>query len=349
MTDPGNDRLRTLLVEFRERFKTPAAGAAVVTRSGALEVDVVGNRQRGSADPATIDDQWHIGSCTKAITAVLYARLVEQGITEWGIPIGNLFPDLGDAIDTGWAEPTVDEVLLCRSGMNANLSRAEMLAAWEDTSPMSEQRTRAAVSALSSSPRSRGSFRYSNLGYIVAGAAIDRLAGMPFEDALHSEVLDPLGITSVGFGAPPDIWGHRPKLRIRRHILGRGSPAEPGSLRSDNPAVMTPAGRIHLTLSDWAKFQAVFLNQGGDLLDPGTVEHLLAVPPGKGRGMVMGWAPAADIDGASFGMWGTNTMWAATALIDSNFERTAMVVANDGRSKILRRSAQLAANILQAG
>lgn len=296
----------------------------------------------------TIEDQWHLGSCTKAFTAVLYARLVERGAAEWGIPIASLFADLSEALDTGWSEATVDEVLLCRSGMDANLSRTELLEAREDTSPMTEQRTRAVLSALSDAPRARGSFRYSNLCYIVVGAAIDRLTGMPFEDALRSEVFEPLGITSAGFGSPPDIWGHRPRLQIRRHFLGRGSPAEPGSLRSDNPAVMTPAGRIHLNLSDWAKFQGVFLNQGGDLLDPGTVEHLLTVPPGKGREMVMGWAPATDIDGASFGMQGSNTLWAATALIDSNFERTVMVVANDGRTKTVRRSTQMAAHILQA-
>lgn len=95
--------------------------------------------------------------------------------------------------------------------------------------------------------------------------------------------------------------------------------------------------------------RGVFLNQGGDLLEPGSVERLLALPPGKGRGMAMGWAPAVGLDGPSFGMQGSNTLWAATALIDSDFKRTLMVVANDGRTRILRRSAQLAANILQAG
>jgi hypothetical protein len=79
MTNVGNERLRELLVEFRDRFKTPAAGAAVVTRSGSPETSVVGNRRRRGADPVTIEDQWHLGSCTKAFTAVLYARLVDRG------------------------------------------------------------------------------------------------------------------------------------------------------------------------------------------------------------------------------------------------------------------------------
>ena len=347
MTGLGEVHWRDLLVEFRDRFAVPALGAAVITRAGALEAEVIGTRQRGGSVPAVVEDQWHIGSCAKAITAALYARLVERGDTEWDVPIRTFFPDLADGLDAGWAAPTVDEVLVCRSGMSANPSRAEMLNAWKDTSPLTAQRTAAVVSGLSRPPRSRGTFRYSNLGYIVVGAAIDRIAGMPFEDALHVHLLEPLGITSAGFGPPPAIWGHRPKLQIGGLTIGRGKPAEPGRSRSDNPAVMTPAGRLHFTLADWATFQQIFLNPGHGLLEAATVERLLALPPGKGRGMAMGWASASSLSGASYGMQGSNTLWAATALMDADLERSAMVVTNDGRTRVLSRSAQLAAAILR--
>jgi D-alanyl-D-alanine carboxypeptidase len=347
MTAPG-DRLRQLLEDFRDRCHVPAVGGGVVTRDGDLTLDVVGSRKRGDPAPAGIDDQWHIGSCAKAITAVLYARLVERGDAAWGVPIRDFFRDLSGQLGEGWSEPTVDEVLVCRSGMRANLGLGEMLAGWKDTSPVTEQRTRAVVSALSRPPKGRGAFRYSNLGYIVIGAAIDRITGMPFEEALRLHVLEPLGITSVGFGAPPHIWGHKPRLRLGRLVAGRASPMDPANPRSDNPAVMTPAGRLHLTLADWAKFQRVFLNQGRPLLQPATVEHLLAVPPAKRPTMAMGWA-AARGRGLSYGMQGSNTMWAATALVDVDYERTAMVVVNEGRTRVLFRSAQLAVSMLQMG
>ena len=171
---------------------------------------------------------------------------------------------------------------------------------------------------------------------------------MPFENALYTEILEPVGITTAGFGPPPDIWGHKSKLQLGSVTAGRGSPADPVLPRSDNPAVMTPAGRLHMTLADWAKFQRVFLNHGGALLEPATSDHLLALPPGKGSGMAMGWAPAAGLAGISYGMQGSNTLWAATAMIDANVERTAMVAANDGCSRVLRGSAELAASILQS-
>lgn len=347
MTSRGQNRWRGLLVDFQDRLAVPAVGAAVVARTGAIDAAVVGTRQRGGSLPAAVEDQWHIGSCAKAITAALYGRLVERGDAEWDAPISTFFPDLADVANTGWSTPTVDEVLVCRAGMSGNLSRAEMLEAWKDTRPLTAQRTQAAASALARPPRSRGAFRYSNLGYIVVGAAIDRIAGMPFEDALRAHLLEPLGITSAGFGPPPEIWGHRPRFQIGSLAIGRGSPAQPGLARSDNPAVMTPAGRLHLTLTDWAKFQQLFLNHGHGLLEPATVERLLALPPGKGRGMAMGWAQAGNLSGVSYGMQGSNTLWAATALMDAALERTAMVVINDGRTRLLSRSAQLAAAILQ--
>ena len=348
MTGADEKHLHDLIVSFRSRFAVPAVGVAVVTSTGGLIVDVIGNRRYGGSDPVTVNDQWHIGSCAKAMTAALYARLVEQGDAEWGVPINAFFPDLVAGLDAGWSVPTIDEILVCRSGMRANLSRAEMLLAWDDTSPMTEQRTRAVIAALAHPPRRRGTFRYSNLGYMVVGAAIDRITGIPFEDALRISLLEPLGIASVGFGAPPDIWGHRSRIRVGGIIIGRGSPAEPADIRSDNPPVMTPAGRLHLTLADWAKFQLLFLKQGSDLLEPASIEHLLAQPPDSGRGMAMGWASAGSIDGASYGMQGSNTLWAATALIDADFERSAMLVVNDGRTRLLHKSAQLLASTIHS-
>lgn len=76
--------LRAQLVGFRHKHAVPALGAAVVTRDGGVDVDVVGVRIRGGDDPVRLDDRWHIGSCGKSITAALYARLVEGGEAEWG-------------------------------------------------------------------------------------------------------------------------------------------------------------------------------------------------------------------------------------------------------------------------
>jgi len=102
--------------------------------------------------------------------------------------------------------------------------------------------------------------------------------------------------------------------------VGGGSPAPPKHVRSDNPAVYTPAGRLHLTLAHCAKFQQLFLRRGDPLLRQETIDHFLAMPAGKGRGMTMGWGLALHKK-ASYGMQGSNTFWVATATIDAAHAR----------------------------
>jgi D-alanyl-D-alanine carboxypeptidase len=342
----STDGMRSLLLKFRDKYRVPAVGAAVVAGGGGLLVEVVGVRRRDNDAPALTQDRWHIGSCGKSITAALYARLVERGEAEWGAPVTALFPDLAGRIDPAWRDRTIDEVLVCRAGMRGNLTRNEMMAALHSDDSMTEQRTRAAVAALSESPGRRGRFIYSNLGYIVAGAAIDRIAGAPFENALAEHVHGPLGIGSGGIGPPPEIWGHKCRVQIGDLCLGKGPPCDPVERHSDNPAVLNSAGRFHLTLSDWARFLRVFLADGGDFLRPRTIEHLLRVPPGRGVPMAMGWAKATGLGDVSYGMQGSNTFWSASALLDRSRERAALVACNDGRTRVLRATTMLAAKIL---
>ena len=201
--------MRSALVEFRDKHGVPALGAALVDRDGLIELDVVGVRVRGGDDPVRQDDRWHIGSCGKSMTAALYARLVERGDAEWGARLPDLFPDLADAIAPGWSAITIDDVFVAQAGLPANLSRATMAAASRDTRPLREQRTQVTAAALARPPRRPGRFLYSNLGYIVVGAAIERITGLEFESALTTHVFAPLGISSGGFGPPPAAVGSR--------------------------------------------------------------------------------------------------------------------------------------------
>lgn len=61
----------------------------------------------------------------------------------------------------------------------------------------------------------------------------------------------------------------------------------------------------------------------------------------------MGWASAMQLDGVGLGMQGSNTMWSAAALMTADRERAALVVVNDGRTRILTASAYLAHRLLR--
>ena len=262
------------------------------------------------------------------------------------MPLVDALADLGGLMHPEWLGQTVDSVLWRHAGISPNLSPHHMDQAWEDSRPLDVQRTEAAQRALRVRPDEPGQFRYSSLGYIVVGAAIDRLAGTTFEQALYAHVLAPLGIETAGFGPPAEVWGHPARFRFGDVGLLAGPPADPSDPSSDNPAVLSAAGTMHITVADWAKFVRVFLLGGSDLLSEVTVDHVLSTPYGGKYGMAMGWRGIGSLPGVGYAMQGSNTMWSATALIDNERQRAVLVACNDGRNRVLNNSARLAASLL---
>ena len=348
----AHQRVMDELTKFKNKVDAPAVIGAVTTADELIAIEAIGTRSRTDDQPVTVEDQWHLGSCTKSITALLYAALVEAGIAEWEVPLTDLFGDVhasSSAIASGWENVTIDDLLRCRGGVPANPTTKQMLAGHKSTASPTDQRCRAVERVLAEEPKNPGSFLYSNLGYALVGAAIDRLTGLPFEEAMVEHVFRPLGISSAGFGPPPVIAGHRPRVRIGPMLAGKGSPIGPDDDEpADNPVVLTPAGRIHITIADWAKILRVFLNDGEPLVSPELIEHLLSDPGAdeKGRSMSMGWAGGGAL-GVTHAMQGSNTLWAATALLDTKRQRAGLTVANDGRMSVITGSAHLAAGLLR--
>jgi CubicO group peptidase (beta-lactamase class C family) len=95
-------------------------------------------------------------------------------------------------------------------------------------------------------------YLYSNAGYSVAGAAAERITDTDWEELMEQRLFHPLGMKTAGFGAmgePDKIdqpWPHRAE--------NTGAlPIPPGPM-SDNPPALGPAGRVHCSIGDWAKF-----------------------------------------------------------------------------------------------
>lgn len=289
------------------RHAPPAMISAVVGREGLVWAGVRGVRRVGSADPAALGQLWHLGSNGKAMTAVLYARLVEQGGARWGATLPELFPGL--TIDPALQAATIDDLLCHRSGLSDRdvLTREVMLAGHTDTRSTRDQRVDFAALALGKAPTgTRGTFAYSNVGYILAGAAIERLVDRSWEETIKAEVFDPLGMASIGHGAPQgdNPWGHR--------SVGDQAVAVDPARFADNPPPFGPAGRMHMTVEDYGKFLRLYLTDGGGLLRPETMTRLTTPPEGAPPAYGYGWGIQP---GPRLGHDGSNTMWHATARV----------------------------------
>ncbi len=316
-----------------ERFAPVGLGAALVSREGVHASGVRGLRRRDGTEPVRTTDAWHLGSNTKAMTAVLFARLVEQGLADWELKLVDALP--GEH-DPAWADVRVVDLMQHRAGLRDDdvLGQAWLMTARGDPATLPEQRLAVAKKALASAPGGTpGRFLYGNANYMVAAAAMEAITGQDWQSLMVEQVFGPLGITSAGFGAPrePAPWGHREMGGTTVSL----PPSHPGS---DNPAALGPAGTVHMTLADYGRFLAVFLNDGQPLLQAASVARLSqpaeGAPPAYGCGWIVLNQPWAGPDGATPGQVlahdGSNTLWYASAMVAPARGLALIAVSNDG-------------------
>src|SRR5512143_1421626 len=82
--------LQSILGTGAERF---GMGAAVLRGERIIAQGAAGVRKRGTAEQITLDDRFHLGSCTKPMTATLVAMLVDEGKLNWAATLGELFAE----------------------------------------------------------------------------------------------------------------------------------------------------------------------------------------------------------------------------------------------------------------
>jgi CubicO group peptidase (beta-lactamase class C family) len=316
-----NAELAGKLAAVRDKYKLPAIWSAVVEGDRLLAVAAAGVRKEGSPEPVTVNDLVHIGSDTKAMTATLLAILVEQKKLRWDSTIGEVFPDLKDRFHADYLPVTLDQLLAHRSGLSAN-------ADWGPTPEgmtLKEHRRSMLAEILKDAPANKPGmkFGYSNSGYVVAAAMAEAAAGESWEDLMKSRLFKPLGMASAGFGPPgtkgkvDQPWGHEMKK-------DKLTP-----LQIDNPPVMAPAGGVHCSMAEWAKFATLHLvgaRGKGKLLRAETFRHLHT--PGKGFDYSGGWI-VHDKDGV-LAHDGSNTLWYARIQIHPKDNVAFLVATNRG-------------------
>jgi D-alanyl-D-alanine carboxypeptidase len=306
----------------------PALAAIVFTPDAVLYQGAAGRRRADKPDLVTKDDQWHLGSNTKAMTATLYARFVEQGRAKWGAKVPELFP--GVPFDPSWKDITVEDLMHHRSGMKVGPKFTldpkfpiGVAVLGDDLAAARERAEFARLVLAVKQEGTYGTFEYSNGNYMLVGAALERIAGVPWETIIQRELFQPLGMTSAGFGAPRGAqpWGHR-----------EGKAIDPTGL-SDNPPVLGPAGTVHAALQDYIKFTRLFLTDGGGLLTPDSVRRILTPGPGEGMPYGLGWAAMPGFPWAAGPLVthdGSNTFWYVTARLSPARKLGIVAASNDG-------------------
>jgi CubicO group peptidase (beta-lactamase class C family) len=283
--------LKALLEGIRQKHDLPALGAAVMIGDQII-VATCGVRKYGDPTPVTDDDKFHLGSCTKSMTATLTAMLVEEGTMAWDTTIESVFPELADSMREEYRSVTVRQLLQHRGGLpQETMPTGKGFDEWrKSTDALTQQRLEYLKLILRQVPEATPGTKmvYSNAGYVIAGAMIERCTGKSWEELMRQRLFKPLDMKSAGFGwMATDGKIDQPWPHSERD--GKWQPVKPGPA-ADNPLVIGPAGTVHSSLGDWGKYARLHLRgmlgkQG--FLAPQSLQQLYEVP--QGSSYAMGW------------------------------------------------------------
>lgn len=161
------------------------SGAVLITNGGtAMYEKAFGMASRRYSVPNDVNTKFNIASVTKLITAVAIAQLAEAGKLSFTDPVRKFLPDFP-------TEATIDQLLTHASGVG----RERDLFTDRFTRSVSEQ---VAMISHAREFAPGTNVRYSNEGYLLLGAIIEKASGESYYDYVAKHIYAPCGMTSSG-------------------------------------------------------------------------------------------------------------------------------------------------------
>jgi CubicO group peptidase (beta-lactamase class C family) len=186
-------------------------------------------------------------------------------------------------------------------------------------------------------------FIYSNQGYAIAGAMLEKVTDTTWEKLICERLFKALHMSSAGFGPPgtrgmvDQPWGH--------HKVGDAIVA----VQEDNPPAIGPAGTVHCSLSDLAKYAELHLRgeTSGVLLKPATFRKLHTPAPGEDYAGGWGCYPRPWATGLALTHSGSNTMWYVVMWFAPARDFAVIVATNTGAGDTAKGRDDVAAAMIK--
>lgn len=252
------ETLTDLLSNVVEKTGIPGMSMVTVVDGKIDQVAISGVRKVGAQDLIEQTDRFHVGSVTKSMTATIIGRLIDDKLLTPKTTLQAIFPKI-DMLPT-YQSVTIEQLLQHTAGIPAYLTitdKEEKMLLSLPGNP-TEQRLAFAKYVLQQSPTTKpgASWSYSNAGYSILGAISERVTSKLWEGLLQEYIFEPLKMKSAGTGwpneaSPEEPTGHFGSLNdlqsqeIGEYVLG---------------AYLDPAGDVHCSMEDLARFAIAHLN-----------------------------------------------------------------------------------------
>jgi len=230
--------------------KDSFSGVLLVRKDGHdLLARAYGHADAGEKVPNTLDTKFFIASQGKMFTAVSIFQQIEKGRISLNDPVGKFLPDYPNREIA--AKVTV-RMLLAHTGGTGEMGILEP----QDTANRARVHSIGDIIALNGA---RGpafepgtKFDYSNYGYILLGAIVEKTSGMDFYDYVARNIFAPAGMAHTGYPLHDDMAGIAVPMTPKQ---GKLVPA-----MDQWPWRGTPAGGGVSTAGDMARFVAALNN-----------------------------------------------------------------------------------------
>lgn len=296
-TEEGTmDELVSLLQRWVDDGRLPGA-VALVARGDDVRLRSVGAMSVGGP-PMPTDAVMRIQSMTKAVTAVATLRGVQAGRLALEDPVERWLPELADRVVLRRPDAPLDDVEAARrpisvrdllvngSGYGVAFGETPLALAMrgrglepgaEPVSPGADEWV-AALAGLPLAHQPGEGWRYHH-SFAILGVLLQRAAGVPLEEHLRGEVLDPLGMVDTGLSVPEADAGRLPAAyRLEGDVLVETEPLG-GGFYVGPPPYDTAHGELVSTAADYHRFVRMLVDggrvDGRPFLDEGLVREML--------------------------------------------------------------------------
>jgi CubicO group peptidase (beta-lactamase class C family) len=346
----GHPAIRALVDHYVAEKKVANIVVAVGGRKGPPDFISAGQLELGRGADAGPDSLYRIYSMTKPVTGCAIMMLVEQGRLTLDTPLGDIFPAFRDMTvltdprnslatrpatrpilvrhllthSAGFAYGSTAPAPLARLYAEKGVETASAAAGGNPFRPpnLAAFATTAASLPLMFEPGSKWNY---SIGLDIAGAVVEKLSGIPFDDFLEQRLFKPLGMKDTAFSAPADKLD-RLTAMYKYTLTGlEVIDTAQTSVFAHDPAIPSGGGGLVSSARDYAQFMAMLLDEGqlgrvrilkpatarmmmSNLMEPGVLATtatgdygfgaggrsvIKATPGGEGIG-TFGWTGAAN-------------------------------------------------------
>ena len=248
----NNAELDSIINVFRSKYYVPAIATSVIKKDTIL-YGLSGLKRIGENEKIDTRSKFHLGSNTKAITSMIAAKLVEEGIIKWNTKLVDVVPELKDSIKKEYANITLEQLVSHRAKIHPfeEDTSKEWRGILKSISQEKDQKLSFANYALNLEPacNEKTNHIYSNGGYIIAALMLEKKSGISWR-GLVDDLFNGLSINYyVGFPSQKDnndTYGHKKRGKKYKSVL----PDQEFTL--DN--YFAPAGNISLNIEGFSTF-----------------------------------------------------------------------------------------------